>query len=88
MALATKFNPRFDVVIVPGLSVLELDPGSDPPGITDKIIIDATTPIAPEKHGHYSQMLTDPVDTAKWITKLQALLARQASGVRSPGSVV
>lgn len=73
-AISTKFNPKFDAVIVPGLSVLELDPGSDPPGITDKIIIDATTPIEPEKHGHYSQMLSDPVDTAKWVPKLQAML--------------
>ncbi|MGA9913861.1 MAG: non-oxidative hydroxyarylic acid decarboxylases subunit C, partial [Paraburkholderia sp.] len=29
-ALSTKFNPQFDLVTVPGLSVLELDPGSDP----------------------------------------------------------
>jgi UbiD family decarboxylase len=73
-ALSTKFNPKFDLVTVPGLSVLPLDPASDPAGITDKLVIDATTPLAPENHGHYSQELKDPVTTDEWLERLRKML--------------
>jgi 4-hydroxybenzoate decarboxylase len=75
-ALSTKFNPQYDLVTVPGLSVLPLDPGSDPAGMTHKLIIDATTPVAPETHGHYSQELRDPVTTEAWVEKLRALMPK------------
>jgi 4-hydroxybenzoate decarboxylase len=73
-ALSTKFNPRFDLVAVPGLSVLPLDPASDPAGMTDKLVIDATTPVAPESHGHYSQELKDPIQTDEWLERLRKML--------------
>lgn len=69
-ALSTKFNPKYDVVTIPELSILPLDPASDPAGMTDKIILDATTPKAPEKHGHFSQELRDPITTDVWTEKL------------------
>jgi 4-hydroxybenzoate decarboxylase len=69
-AITTKFNPAHDLVNVPNLSVLALDPSSEPPGITNKLIIDATTPIAPERRGHYGQPVKDPADTAEWIARL------------------
>ena len=47
----TKFNPAYDLVNLPNLSVLSLDPRAEPRGITNKLIIDATTPIAPEHRG-------------------------------------
>lgn len=73
-AISTKFNPQFDLVTVPGLSVLPLDPASDPAGMTHKLVIDATTPVAPETHGHYSQELSDPITTDEWVEKLRKLL--------------
>lgn len=73
-AISTKFNPRYDLITVPGLSILPLDPASDPAGITDKVIIDATTPKAPENHGHFSQELRDPVTTERWVAKLQQMI--------------
>jgi UbiD family decarboxylase len=73
-AISTKFNPEFDLVTVPGLSVLPLDPASDPAGMTHKLVIDATTPVAPETHGHYSQELSDPITTDAWIEKLRKML--------------
>jgi vanillate/4-hydroxybenzoate decarboxylase subunit C len=73
-ALSTKFNPEFDLVTIPGLSVLPLDPGSHPAGMTHKLVIDATTPLAPEKHGHYGQELRDPVGTEQWVETLRAML--------------
>jgi 4-hydroxybenzoate decarboxylase len=44
-----------------------LDPASDPAEITNKLAIDATTPMAPETHGHYAQELKDPVTTDAWL---------------------
>ena len=73
-ALSTKFNPKFDLVTVPGLSVLPLDPASDPSGMTDKLVIDATTPEPPESHGHYSQELKDPIQTDEWLERLRKML--------------
>lgn len=73
-SLSTKFNPQFDLVNIPRLSVLELDPGSDPAGITGKVVLDATTPLSPETHGHYSQSVKDPDDTETWINKLRTYL--------------
>jgi UbiD family decarboxylase len=74
-ALSTKFNPEFDLVTVPGLSVLPLDPASQPAGITHKLVIDATTPLAPENHGHYSQELENPVGTELWLERLSTMVS-------------
>jgi len=65
-ALSTKFHAKHDAVIIPDLSVLPLDPGSEPAGITHKMILDATTPTAPETRGHYSQGLKSPAKTEEW----------------------
>ena len=74
-ALTAKVNPSGDLITIPNLSVLELDPGSQPPGITDKLIIDATTPVEPDNRGHYSQQIHDLPEAAAWLTKLQGLIA-------------
>ncbi|MCY9106800.1 phenolic acid decarboxylase BsdC [Bacillus atrophaeus] len=73
-ALSTKMHPKHDVVTIPDLSVLPLDPGSDPSGITHKMILDATTPVAPETRGHYSQPLDSPLTTKEWEQKLMNLM--------------
>ncbi|WP_420236464.1 non-oxidative hydroxyarylic acid decarboxylases subunit C [Telmatobacter bradus] len=73
-AISTKMHPKYDLVTIPNLSVLPLDPGSEPIGITDKLIIDATTPIAPETRGHYDQPLDTPLHTEIWENKLKELL--------------
>ncbi|MBV7320167.1 phenolic acid decarboxylase BsdC [Bacillus halotolerans] len=73
-ALSTKMHPKHDAVIIPDLSVLPLDPGSNPSGITHKMILDATTPVAPETRGHYSQPLDSPLTTKEWEQKLMDLM--------------
>ena len=75
-AVSTKVNPAGDLVNIPNLPVVELDPGSQPPGITNKLIIDATTPVAPDDRGHYSQPVRDLPEAAGWLAKLQAMQAR------------
>ena len=76
-ALSSKVNPAGDLVQLPNMSVLELDPGSSPAGITDKLIIDATTPVAPDNRGHYSQPVCDLPETKAWAEKLTAMLANR-----------
>jgi vanillate/4-hydroxybenzoate decarboxylase subunit C len=76
-AMSTKVNPKYDTVIIPELSILPLDPGSEPPGMTHKLIIDATTPAPPEKHGEYSMQVMDPPEAKDWLPKLQALLKKK-----------
>jgi vanillate/4-hydroxybenzoate decarboxylase subunit C len=73
-ALSVKFHPQHDIVTVPNASVLPLDPSSDPAGITHKTVLDATTPIAPETRGHYSQTVDAPAETATWETIIKEMI--------------
>lgn len=73
-AVSTKFHPAHDLIVVPDLSVVPLDPGSSPPGITHKMIIDATTPIPPESRGHYSQPLDTPAASNAWRARLLEMM--------------
>ncbi|WP_085523670.1 non-oxidative hydroxyarylic acid decarboxylases subunit C [Tuberibacillus sp. Marseille-P3662] len=75
-ALSTKMHPKHDVITIPDASIAPLDPGSEPAGISDKIILDATTPEAPENRGHYSQQLDEPVDTKKWEKILSDMMSK------------
>jgi vanillate/4-hydroxybenzoate decarboxylase subunit C len=73
-AMSVKVNPAGDIVILPNLSVNLLDPAGEPGGIVHKMIIDATTPIAPDARGHYGQELDTPDHTDAWRNKLAALV--------------
>jgi 3-polyprenyl-4-hydroxybenzoate decarboxylase len=74
-ALSTKVNPAGDLVVLPHLSILPLDPGAMPEGMTHKLIIDATTPVPPDARGTYGQPLDSPVGTEEWRDWLSALLS-------------
>ncbi|MFF3566925.1 non-oxidative hydroxyarylic acid decarboxylases subunit C [Nocardia jiangxiensis] len=76
-ALSTKVNAAGDVVRLPNLSVVALDPSSSPSGITDKLIIDATTPVTPDDRGHFSQPVRDLPETAAWIDRLTTMIGAQ-----------
>jgi UbiD family decarboxylase len=73
-AMSVKVNPAGDIVILPNLSVNLLDPAGQPTGIVDKMIIDATTPIAPDVRGDYGEELDTPQRTDEWRKKLAALM--------------
>lgn len=81
-AVSTKVQPGHDITILPNLGVVPLDPGSDPPGLTDKVIIDATTPITPDIRGYYTQPLEAPSDTREWEKRLAPMLEALAQGKR------
>ena len=72
-ALSTKFNPAHDLIVIPDLSIVPLDPSSSPPGISHKIIMDATTPVAPDLRGHHGQMLERPDGVDDWLRRLKEL---------------
>jgi UbiD family decarboxylase len=73
-SMSVKVNPAGDVTILPNLSVNLLDPAGQPGGMVHKMIIDATTPIAPDIRGHYGQELDYPQGTHTWRDKLAALM--------------
>ncbi|QTF08617.1 UbiD family decarboxylase [Brenneria izadpanahii] len=74
-ALSTKVNVAGDLVQLPNMSVVPLDPGSMPAGITDKLVIDATTPVTPDTRGNYSMPVRDLPETSIWIQRLNQLIA-------------
>jgi vanillate/4-hydroxybenzoate decarboxylase subunit C len=76
-ALSVRMNPADDLIRIPDLSVVALDPAAQTPGIIDKLIIDATAPIAPDNRGHYSTQVRDLPEMGAWVTKLQQLAARR-----------
>jgi vanillate/4-hydroxybenzoate decarboxylase subunit C len=38
-------------------------------------VIDATPPLAPENHGHFSRELEDPVGTELWLERLHTMVS-------------
>jgi UbiD family decarboxylase len=74
-SLSVKFHPAHDLVVIPDASILPLDPSSDPPGISHKVVLDATTPIAPENRGHFSQEVDQPAETEAWENRISRMLA-------------
>jgi 4-hydroxybenzoate decarboxylase len=73
-SISVKVNPAQDVMIFPNLSVNLINPAGQPPGIIHKMVIDATTPIAPDRRGHYGEELDIPQRTDVWRKKLAALV--------------
>jgi 4-hydroxybenzoate decarboxylase len=78
-AISTKVNPADDVVIIPNLSVMALAPAASPTGITSKMIIDATTPVAPDRRGHFDTPVQDMPETERWTERLRTLIAAQST---------
>jgi len=76
-ALSTKMNPSGDLMIVPNQPVLELAPQAQTPGVVDKLIIDATTPVSPDNRGNYGNQVRDLPEMNEWLDRL-----RQLTGAR------
>ncbi|HEX4222406.1 MAG TPA: non-oxidative hydroxyarylic acid decarboxylases subunit C [Pseudonocardiaceae bacterium] len=72
-ALSTKMNPAHDLITIPRSPVMELAPQTDVPGLVDKLIIDATTPVHPDNRGNYGNQVHDLPEAAQWLTKLRLL---------------
>ena len=73
-AISVKVNPSGDIVTIPNLPENLLDPAGVPNGISSKMIIDATTPVAPDRRGDYGEELDTPEGTDAWHKKLADLI--------------
>ncbi len=72
-AMSTRLRGDKDVIVVPATPGMPLDPGSEPPGMGVKIIIDATTPVPPEPKLR-DTMLVDKIESAEHFQKAIAAL--------------
>lgn len=54
-----------------------LDPSSDIPGMSSKVIIDATTPVPPEPVNEDAHTIEDPENMDEWIRKIKKLMQKQ-----------
>jgi len=74
-ALTTRVKPDKDVSLIENCPGMPLDPSSFPAGMHTKMIIDATTPVAPEPNPRETALLENPEGTAEWEEKLRQLVA-------------
>lgn len=75
-ALSTRVRADKDVIVVPHTPGMPLDPASDPPGMGNKLIIDATTPAPPEPVMREVRMLGDVEKAAHFERLLKEAMAR------------
>ena len=76
-ALTTRVKPSKDVAIIPNCAGMPLDPSSVPAGMHDKLIIDATTPVAPEPNPRSVELLKPSPATPKWEAIFRDFMAAQ-----------
>jgi UbiD family decarboxylase len=79
-ALSTRIRGAQDVIVVPGTPGMPLDPGSEPPGMGVKVIIDATTPVPPEPPMRDVKMVDHVDAAARFKDVLFDLQAAAAAG--------
>lgn len=79
-ALSTRVRADKDVIVIPHTPGMPLDPSSEPPGMGNKLIIDATTPAEPDAVMREVKMVDvhiEGVDEFREIlTRMQAEQAR------------
>jgi vanillate/4-hydroxybenzoate decarboxylase subunit C len=73
-ALSTKFNPEFDAITIPRMYDIPLDPSGAPPGITSRLILDATSPAPPDVRGSSDRVIVPYLETAQWENALKQML--------------
>jgi UbiD family decarboxylase len=76
-AMATRVNPARHISIIHNCPGMPLDPSSDPPGMSSKVIIDATTPVPPEPINEDVHTIEIPENTDEWIQKIKKLMRKQ-----------
>ncbi|OIN23874.1 non-oxidative hydroxyarylic acid decarboxylases subunit C [Vibrio barjaei] len=76
-AMTVRVDPLNDVQILDNMPGVGLDPTSNPSGMSSKMIIDATTPVAPAKLLEDTNLVTLPDGCDEWLTKLQHMIKDQ-----------
>ena len=72
-ALTTRVRPDKDVFKIPFAPGMPLDPSSEPAGMHTKLVIDATTPVAPDI-ARDTELLSVPEKTEEWSSILRELM--------------
>ncbi|MDT3765685.1 non-oxidative hydroxyarylic acid decarboxylases subunit C [Priestia filamentosa] len=72
-ALTTRVRPDKDVFKVPYAPGMPLDPSSEPAGMHTKLIIDATTPVAPD-FARDTELLGVPEKANEWLETIRNLV--------------
>jgi UbiD family decarboxylase len=72
-ALTTRVRPDKDVFKVPYAPGMPLDPSSEPMGLHTKLVIDATTPVAPD-FARDTELLAVPEKTEEWSAIIRNLI--------------
>lgn len=80
-ALTTRVRPDKDVILIPNAPGMPLDPTSEPPGMSTKLIIDATTPVAPDVICRETELLATPPKAAEWEKIIRHLMELSNKGV-------
>lgn len=78
-AMSTRIRGPQDVIVIPGAPGHPLDPASEPPGMSCKVIIDCTTPVPPEPPMRDLRKVGD-IEGAAHFQRLLAELQRRAAG--------
>jgi 4-hydroxybenzoate decarboxylase len=68
-ALSTRVRPDKDIIVIPHTPGMPLDPASEPPGMSGKVIIDATTPVSPEPVLREVRMV-DQIEKSEYYKKV------------------
>lgn len=74
-ALTTRVRPDKDVFKVPYAPGMPLDPSSEPAGMHTKLVIDATTPVAPD-FARDTELLAVPEKADEWAAILRDLVKK------------
>ncbi|MGX9291999.1 non-oxidative hydroxyarylic acid decarboxylases subunit C [Bacillus sp. A015] len=74
-ALTTRVRPDKDVFKIPYAPGMPLDPSSDPAGMHTKLVIDATTPVAPDI-ARDTELLATPEKAEEWSAILRDLMKK------------
>ncbi len=66
-ALVTRFRPDRDLILIPNAPGSTLDPTGHPPGLTTRMILDATKPVPPDLPLGALSLLTPPKEAPEWV---------------------
>ncbi len=77
-AMTVRVDPERDVNILKNMPGMPLDPSSYPPGMHSKLIIDATTPVYPERLLADTNMISEPPDVDKWERILKNIALKRS----------
>jgi 3-polyprenyl-4-hydroxybenzoate decarboxylase len=80
-SLSMRVRLQKDLVVIPNTLSSPLDPSADFGGMSSKLIIDATTPVFPDKMEEIT-MVTRPPKTDAFAKKLDMIWKSQREGKR------